>query len=409
MRILQVVIGYHPARGEFGGIVETVEHLSAELLRRGHEVEVWTSALVGRGRHLARREVSAERGGLRIRYFPAFHPAPLGYGFAFSPAFARAVTREVSEFDVVHVNGYRNHLAVSAMVAAGVAGVPYVVQTHGTIPPVVHRVRLKRAFDRMVGRTLLSGAGAIVAISHAEARLFAEHGVSPEEVDVVYNGIDVGMVGRDLGAGDWFAAVLGIRAPRVLLYLGRLHERKGVQHLVTAFDGLAASRDDVHLVIAGSDDGFESALRQQVARCARRDRITFAGPIYGDAKYRAYRSAALLVYPAVHEYFGLVPFEALLCGTPAVVVEGEGCAEVLADVDGGWTVPWADPAALTRVVEGALAEQHRLPGESARRVHAAQQRILARYTWSAAAERLLGVYERVRGLSGPLPAGLDPP
>jgi len=400
MHILQVVVGYHPARGEFGGIVETVEHLSDELVRRGHDVEVWTTALVGRGRHLARREIGARRGGVAIRYFPAFHPARLGYGFAFSPAFARAVTQGVGAFDVVHVNGYRNHLAVSSMMAARRVGVPYVVQTHGTIPPVVHRVRLKRAFDRLVGRALLASAGAIVAISHAEARLFAEHGVPADHVEVVYNGIDFGMVGQDLGPGDWFARKLGIQAPHVLLYLGRLHERKGVQHLVAAFDMLAATRDDVHLVIAGSDDGYEAALREQVARCARRERITFAGPLYGDAKYRAYRSAALLVYPAVHEYFGLVPFEALLCGTPAVVVEGEGCAEVLADVDGGWTIPWANPPVLAQVVRAALHERESRPESQARRVRAAAKRILARYTWRAATDRLLDVYDRAGGRTG---------
>lgn len=394
MRILQVVIGYHPARGEFGGIVETVEHLSRELTRRGHEVEVWTTSLVGRGRHLVRGDVTALQGGIPVRYFDAYHSARLGYGFAFSPSFARAARRQAGGFDVVHVNGYRNHLAVSAMMAARAASTPYVVQTHGTIPPVVHRVRAKQVFDRLAGRALLRGAGAIVAISKAEARLFAEHGVPPDEVDVVYNGIDLGMVGRDLGNGDFFRAELGIREPNVLLYLGRLHERKGIQHLIPAFEALAAERKDVHLAVVGSDDGYEATLRRRAAASPARERITFPGPIYGDAKYRAFHSASLLVYPAVHEFFGLVPFEALLCGTPGVVVEGEGCAEVLQDVEGGWTVPWADADALARALRVALQEREERPMDWARRVATARGHILARYTWEAATDRMLEVYGR---------------
>ena len=400
MRILQVVIGYHPARGEFGGIVETVEHLSKELTRRRHAVEIWTTALVGRGKHLVCGDVTALHDGVPVRYFDAYHAARLGYGFAFSPSFTRALARRLADFDVIHINGYRNHLALSAMLAARKARVPYVLQTHGTIPPVVHRVRAKRIFDRLIGHRLLRSAGAVVAISRAEARLFDEHGLPADEVEVVYNGIDLGMVGRDLGAGDFFRAELGIREPNVLLYLGRLHERKGIQHVIPAFEWIAAQRDDVHLAIVGSDDGYEAALRERVAASPARDRITFPGPIYGEAKYRAFRSAALLVYPAVHEFFGLVPFECLLCGTPSIVAEGEGCAEVLEDVEGGWTVPWADPEALAGAIRGALAERADRPDAWNERIATAQGHILSRYTWQAATDRTLQVYERAIARGG---------
>lgn len=400
MRVLQVVIGYHPGRAEFGGIVETVEHLSAELRGRGHDVEIWTSALLGRGRPLVDADVVAERNGVTIRYFRTWHPRRLGYGFALSPSFARAVRARVRDFDVVHVNGYRNQLALSAMSAARSSGVPYVVQTHGTIPPAVHRVRAKRLYDRLVGHRLLADADALVAISRAEALLFAEHGIDPDTVHVIYNGIDTGMTTEDLGDGTWFAETLGVAGDEILLYLGRIHERKGIQHLVPAFARVAAQRPAARLVIVGADDGYLSVIRELAAASPVAERITIEGPHYGLEKYRAMRSAALLVYPAVHEFFGLVPFEALLCGTPAVVCEGEGAAEVLDDVGGGWTVPYADPDALSGAMAKALAERAQDPSGWRRRVAAAQQAILSRYTWRLAADRVEGVYARAVAARG---------
>ena len=405
MRILQVVCGYHPARAEFGGIVETVEHLSDELVRRGHEVEVWTTALVGRGEPLVERDVAARRGGVTIRYFNAFHPRRLGLGFAFSPSFGRAIAARVRAFDVVHVNGYRNYLALSTFLACLGAGVPYVVQTHGTIPPVVHRVWAKRLLDRVAGDAFLRRAAAVLAISHAEARHFADHGIDPDEVEVVYNGIDVGMLGLEgeleHGAGDFYRRELGVNEPDVLLYLGRYHERKGVQHLIDAFSRyLAPARPQLRLVLIGAEDGYGEALRQQIAASPARERITMTGPRYGPSKYEAYRSAALVVYPAVHEFFGLVPFEALLCGTPAVVTAGEGCAEVLEQVEGGWTAPYGDAAALAGVIEAALREREVDRGAWDERVARAQRRILERFTWRAVTRRIYEIYERALGARG---------
>lgn len=402
MRILQVVVGYHPARGEFGGIVETVEHLSNELVRRGHAVEVWTTALLGRGLPLARRDVTAQRGGVTIRYFRAYHPAQLGFGFAFSPSFARTIRRALAErrFDVVHANGYRNHLALSTFLACQAAGVPYVVQPHGTVPPGLHRVRVKGAFDRVMGRRFLKGAAAVLAISRAEAAVFSGIGVAPDAVDVVYNGLDLGMLAADLGPGDWFRRELSVPERDVLLFLGRYHERKGAQHLVDAFARLAPLRPDLRLVLIGADDGYEAALRARVAASPARDRITLSGPAYGLAKYRAYRSAALVVYPAVHEYFGLVPFEALLCGTPAVATAGEGCAEVLDEVQGGWTAPYGDPDALARVIGDALAARDAAPAAWAARTAGARQRILDRFTWEAVTDHILTIYRRAVGAGG---------
>ena len=392
MRVLQVVVGYHPARGEFGGIVESVENISRTLTARGHEVEVWTTALVGRGRPLALRDVTALCQGIPVRYFNTFHPRQLGYGFAISPSFARAALREVGSFDVVHINRYRNHLALSAVIACRRAGVPFVVQPRGTIVAVVQRVRAKQWFDRIVGHAQLADAAALLAISRSEARFFADHGVPAAKTHVVYNGVDEGMRTLDLGDGDWFRTELGIRAPHVILYVGRIHVRKGIQHLVTAVVRLAAQRDDLHLVVLGADDGYAPELERQIAASGAGDHVTLPGPRYGLAKYRAYRSAALVAYPATHEYFGHVPFEGLLCGTPAVVCDDGGCAEVLSDIDGGWTVPWADPAALEKVIAEALREREEQPRAWARRVRRAQEGILARYTWDAGVDRIESIY-----------------
>ena len=79
---------------------------------------------------------------------------------------------------------------------------------------------------------------------------------------------------------------------------------------------------------------------------------------------------------------------------PLLLPKGLIVVEVLEDVEGGWTVPWADPEALAAVIRGALAERADRPDAWERRVATARQHILDRYTWDAATDTLLGVYER---------------
>jgi glycosyltransferase involved in cell wall biosynthesis len=120
-------------------------------------------------------------------------------------------------------------------------------------------------------------------------------------------------------------------------------------------------------------------------------RVTFRGVLSGDTLAAAYASADVVVHPSVGEAFGLVPFEAALAGTAAVVAGGHGCGEWYA-LAGGCVVPPDDPAALAEAVGGRLRDRDLANREAGRVAAFARSRL----TWAAAAAAYERVYEELR-------------
>jgi glycosyltransferase involved in cell wall biosynthesis len=142
-----------------------------------------------------------------------------------------------------------------------------------------------------------------------------------------------------------------------VLYLGRLSPRKRLDVLVRAFALLTTG--DRRLVIAGNDMGAGASARALVRRLGVENQTVFTGLLQGRERLEALADATVVVYPAEHEVFGLVPLEALLAGTPVVVAGDSGCGEVVSGMRGGQVVPHGDEDALTRALETVLGEPSR--------------------------------------------------
>jgi glycosyltransferase involved in cell wall biosynthesis len=159
---------------------------------------------------------------------------------------------------------------------------------------------------------------------------------------------------------------------RIVLFLGRLHPKKGLDILAQAFATVARGRDDVHLVIAGPDDGARAATEALLSSLGVRERATFTGMLRGEDKLAAFGAADAFVLASRSENFGLAVVEAMACGLPVIVsdrvniwreVEGAGAA-VVVPCDAR-----ALAGALTGVLEdgGKRAEMGRKGAEFARR------------------------------------------
>jgi glycosyltransferase involved in cell wall biosynthesis len=113
-----------------------------------------------------------------------------------------------------------------------------------------------------------------------------------------------------------------LRDKRLLLFLSRIHPKKGVDLLIEAFAAVASSDPRLHLVIAGPDQvGWQAALQQRAAELGIAERITWAGMLSGDLKWGAFRCAELFCLPSHQENFGIVVAEALACGLPVAIAE----------------------------------------------------------------------------------------
>jgi spore coat protein SA len=204
----------------------------------------------------------------------------------------------------------------------------------------------------------------------------------------LYNGVD-GRLFRPDGAGRYEADLI--------VYVGRIEERKGVHVLVDAFERILAARPAARLRIVGPHSYWASAPSSFYAALAERCRgiagIELRDPTYVDEELAAvYRSAAVGVVPSVFpEALGLTSLEAQASGVPVVVSDAGGLPETVVDGRSGLVVPRSDPEALASAILRLLGDPARI-GEMGRR---AREWAMERFSWDRIASQLEAIYAEV--------------
>jgi glycosyltransferase involved in cell wall biosynthesis len=123
---------------------------------------------------------------------------------------------------------------------------------------------------------------------------------------------------------------------RVLLFLGRIHPKKGVDLLIEAFAVVASADPSLQLVIAGPDQvGWQEALERQAEALGIGDRISWPGMLRGDLKWGAFHAAELFCLPSHQENFGIAVAEALACGLPVAIGEPVNISGEVAEAKAG--------------------------------------------------------------------------
>jgi len=111
-----------------------------------------------------------------------------------------------------------------------------------------------------------------------------------------------------------------LQGVRLVLFLSRLHPKKGLDLLVPAFRSVVGSHPDSHLlIVGGGDEAYVASLRRLVNQSSIADCVTFTGPLHGIAKWEAMAAATMLVLPSYQENFALVVAEAMAMGLPIIL------------------------------------------------------------------------------------------
>lgn len=402
LRILHVT-PYSADAWAYGGIPRLASTLARGLARRGHQVTICTTDACDAFTRLhdgagARRfrawPARRTADGVELRVFPNLSNRLAYHLQLFLPVgldeFLRSHARS---FDVAHLHACRNLPGVIAARRLTRAGVPYVLAPNGTAPLIERRQLAKRAFDAAFGSSVMQGAARLVAVSEAERAQLRALGVSDAAIRVVPNPIDLDEFTAPIAEGDFrrrFSLPPRAAAP-IVLFLGKLTPRKRVDRLVRAFAAL--DRPNARLVIAGNDMGAGRSVRALVGSLGLAERTTFTGLLRGRDRLAALADADVVVYPAEHEIFGLVPLEALLVQTPVVVADDCGCGEVVRAVangrGGAAAVAADDRSALTAAIERTLA----CPRESRAGAATAAVRVRAAFGDAVVSEAVERVYE----------------
>ena len=377
MKVLQVVPFFTPARG---GSVIVPYYLSKELSKRGYEVTIITTDFEFDEEYAK----TVQKEGVKVMAFKCV--ANIGL-FLISPSMKKWLKIEIKKFDVIHLHNFRSYQNVAIHHYAKKYGIPYVLQAHGSVLRIIEKQKLKKIYDIFWGYKILKDASRLIAVSNIEAEQYKQFGTGENKIDVISNGIDIESF-KNLPECKQFKKKYHIREKYLILFLGRVHKIKGIDFLIKSFSKLTKEINDAVLVIAGPDDGYEREAKVLAKNLGLHDKVKFTGSIDGKDKLSAYVDADILVYPSTFEIFGLVPFEAIMCGTPVIVTDDCGCGELIKEAKTGYLVHYGDVEGLKDKILEAFGH----PEDCKRMVESGKKYIVKNLSWDNVAKQMTRVY-----------------
>jgi glycosyltransferase involved in cell wall biosynthesis len=369
------------------GVWVGVAQLAKALAERGLDVEIF-----GIADHDSATDAAGWDGPLLN-----LHPVRCSEAFGYAPRLTRSL--DGRRPSLLHANGLWMYPSLASLRWSRRARRPYLVAPHGMLDPwaVQRAVWKKRLVGWCFENAHLAGAACLHALTEAEARAIRAYGLA-NPICVVPNGVDLPK--DPVPAEPRWAGDAG-QDRKILLFLGRLHAKKGLANLLAAWRDVRASPEACEwlLVIAGWDrDGYGRQLERMAEAREIGDTVRFVGPQFDHDKAASFGRADAFVLPSLSEGLPVAVLEAWSYGLPVLMTGACNLPE-------GFAAGAALPIGTDRA--GIAAGLRRLfaLSDAERREMGARGRALvrARFSWASVGERMTTVYQWVLG-GGPPPS-----
>jgi glycosyltransferase involved in cell wall biosynthesis len=371
---LHLCNGLDPRRD--GGMVPSILGMTGALAEQGGSVTIKT---------LTPSRLGATQVPARVRLQG---PQPGG-----EDASEAEIASALQSAEVVHLHGlWQGHTRLGAREARRVR-VPYLIAAHGMAEPwaLRHKAWKKWVYLALVESKNLRQASCLHALSRPEiGHLRALARRTP--VCLVPNGVDLAPFEQLPDRSGLESEHPELTGKFVLLFFGRLHVKKGLDLLAASLAALRHDYPNIHLLIAGNDDGALAPFLNQLATLGLSGRVTCLGHLSGESARRAWSAADAFILPSYSEGFSMGVLEALACRLPVVITTACHFPE-LAEAEGGIVVaPTVE--GVTGGMRGLLERSSMQRAELGRR---GRELIEASYTWQRQAQRLVDVYRWLAG------------
>jgi glycosyltransferase involved in cell wall biosynthesis len=294
----------------------------------------------------------------------------------------RTLHAAIQSSDIVHIHGIWDWHSVAAGTLASHAGVPYVVSAHGMLDPwAVRNKRWKKwLYARLIERRNLNRAACLCALTDSEVTDYRAFGLRPPAA-IIPNGIEL----QEASPNAFYAQYPELRDRTLVLYLGRIHYKKGVDLLCRAWARLHAGFPDARLVVAGPDSDHTRPRLKRIAPSA-----VFTGMLDARLKWSALSAASLFVLPSHSEGFSVAVLEAMAAALPVVItrqchfpeVESHGCGAVIEPNED-------DLETALRSLLAASAEERRQIGRRGKSL------VEQRYSWNVIGTKAADLFDSV--------------
>lgn len=384
MKILIVVPAIGPV---YGGPSKIVLELAQALSRLPINIDVVTTNANGSTKLDVPLYQWVMEKGFRIKYFPYL---PLG-DYKISLSLSTWLLNNIAKYDLVHTNAIFSYPVSFTHWVCRFHQVPYIITPHGMLEPwaLSYKTRKKHFYYTLFEKSSLEKAAVLQITGTPEARNIRNLGL---KVPLVYipNGIHKGDIETLVSPQQFYQKFPETYGKTLILFLGRIDPKKGLDLLATAFARTKAVFPKVHLVIAGPNNiGFLTTVQNYFKKENCLDAITFTGLLTGSLKYAALSAASLYVSPSYSEGFSMSILEAMASGLPCVITTGCNFPEAES----------AQAAYVTRIDADAIAkaliqclddpEGSKAMGKRAR------QLVIDHYSWEKIALNLSNVYRAI--------------
>ena len=326
----------------FGGMSVAVPQLSRQLCAQERfEIEIASFSEEDETQCVARED------GLRVEHYPSARAS-----WWLNQKLRHDFGAEVRAADGLHIHGLWEVQSQISASFAKAAGKPYVLSAHGMLEPwaLAQRALKKRVYAALIERSNIEGAACLHALTVAEAEDYRRLG-SRRPIAVIPNGVQLPRV---VDTSIFLEQYPSLRDKRIVLFLGRLHMKKGLDILLDAWRAISLEVKDAVLVLAGPAE--DSVKKDLVERCRARgttDTVVFTGMLDDKMKWSALSAAYCFVLPSYSEGLSVAVLEAMGMGLPVIISDRCHLPEVERS-GSGWVIParLADlSGALTKALE----------------------------------------------------------
>ena len=361
------IVHYIPSIDRTAGGTSTYMQVLAKELGKIAEVHIIT--------HISDNPLPMEN--CKVHYVTAYHP--------FNGIFKAEVNTLFDEIspDVVHVNCCWMPVCSVVQRMAQKRGYKVVLTPHGMLEPwIVNRHYWTRKLPALIlyQKAAIQRADCIQATADSERDNLLKLGYNGN-VKVVKLGIDA----------DGIEIKKSWKKTRQILFLSRVHVKKGINFLIEAASMLRNELQGYKIIVAGEGDGdYVAALKRQIADYGLQDMVKLIGGVYGNDKWKLIQTSDFFVLPTHSENFGLAIAEALASGTPVITTVGTPWSDLNNSHAGAWIEIGTQPLVDTlRKFLALTDEELERMGRNGRKL------IETKYSAKVMAEKMMEVYQEI--------------
>lgn len=337
--------------------------------------------------------------GYHIIYF---HCSPFRR-YKFSLNLLQWLNRHAREYDIAHIHALFSPVTTLAATILRYHQLPYIIRPCGMLDPADLRKKkqLKKLYGTLLEKPNLAGAAAIHFTSQQEAKISYRFGLAardkrPMPPDLI---IPLGVsnnFGLSLPIPSLLREVRGDLTPSkipIVLFLGRIEPKKGLDLLIPALEQLLAQGIKFKFILAGSnpqDAAYETQTKEKILESSLKNHTIITGFVTGDIKISLLQNADLFVLPSYYENFGIAVAEAMAARTPVIISDQVHIWEDVQKAEAGWVGP-LQVNAIASLIKTALLD----PDERQRRGLNGQNYAQKHYSWEAIAQQTITAYQQI--------------